>query len=87
MARTVVVPTADDSAVYVESGAAQAVLFSPGLYPRPVAHDRGSGDRWDATTCGLLVFHSATGQRVASVVLLRLDHALAFARPCRRCWP
>lgn len=78
MARTVMVPTVDGSAVYVASGASQAVLYAPGLRPVPVVHDRRPG-AWPApTTCGLAV----TG-----ALLMRLDHALAFGRPCRRCWP
>lgn len=87
MARTLIVPTADGSAVYVERGAAQAVLYAPGLHALPVVHDRAHGDRWDMTTCGRLVFDTPRGDLVPSAVLLRLDHALAFGRPCRRCWP
>lgn len=87
MARTVLVPTADDSGVYVERGAGQGVLFAPGLVPHPVVHDRDQGDRWTVTRCGLLVFPPDGAYVVPSAVLLRLDQALAFARPCRRCWP
>lgn len=87
MARTVVIPTADDSGVYFEQGAHQALLFSPGLRTAPTMHRRDSMGRWQLTTCGLQVFQDEPPYVLPTVVILRMDQAEAFARPCRRCWP
>ena len=57
---------------------------------REVRRDDENGDirRYD-TRCGLLVatYNRAAGRIVESMTYVPVKHALAFGKPCRRCFP
>lgn len=77
------------------SPASRVYVPREGLDLVPIFHARGEwlSDRDEGldelrTRCGMLVYQYVSGRgRLVDRTHLRLDHAEAFATPCRRCWP
>lgn len=81
------VPSASTGASYTERGARNVVLFEA-WRPRPLFHGFAL-DASGKTMCALDAYYVDDRGRITQPrgAFLPLRHALAFGRPCRRCWP